>query len=315
MTRQMILAAAAALLLLPGQLFAQSGSITTIGAPQGQFEFVVAQPLEEEPVVKGKPFTAEAVTEFTQTLADGNRIERRFSTTLWRDSQGRTRREQQIALVGPLSVQGNPPRLVTITDPVAGTSYTLNAQNKTANGQSISTYTSSAGLSYSRNVQRSNTTETSVQVNAADLAQARAASDQARAAYFLNSPPGSRVQTVGTVGGVFFETTNAPSTVKTEPIGTRAIEGIAAEGTRTTTTIPAGAVGNVAPIEVVSERWFSQELQTAVLITQRDPRSGDTVYRLTNIRREEPSADLFTVPSTYTITSPAAHFIRAPAAR
>ena len=68
-----------------------------------------------------------------------------------------------------------------------------------------------------------------------------------------------------------------------------------------TTTIPAGQIGNLNPINLVTERWFSKDLQMAVLITRRDPRSGDTVYRLTNIVRTEPPPDLFTVPSDYRV--------------
>ena len=68
-----------------------------------------------------------------------------------------------------------------------------------------------------------------------------------------------------------------------------------------TTTIPAGQIGNLNPINLVTERWFSKDLQMAVRITRRDPRSGDTVYRLTNIVRSEPPPDLFTVPSDYRI--------------
>jgi hypothetical protein len=41
----------------------------------------------------------------------------------------------------------------------------------------------------------------------------------------------------------------------------------------------------------------------AVLITRRDPRSGDTVYRLTNIVRAEPPPDLFTVPPDYRVVN------------
>jgi hypothetical protein len=74
-----------------------------------------------------------------------------------------------------------------------------------------------------------------------------------------------------------------------------------AEGTRTTSTIAAGAIGNLMPIEVVTERWYSRELQMAVLISRKDPRSGDSVYRLRNIIRTEPPADLFMVPSDYEI--------------
>ena len=74
-----------------------------------------------------------------------------------------------------------------------------------------------------------------------------------------------------------------------------------AEGTRTTSTIAAGAIGNALPIDVVTERWYSRELQMAVLITRKDPRSGDSVYRLRNIVKAEPPPDLFTVPSDYQV--------------
>ena len=90
-------------------------------------------------------------------------------------------------------------------------------------------------------------------------------------------------------------------TVLIEALGTRTIEGVKAEGTRTTSTIPAGAIGNLMPIEVTSERWFSPELQMAVLITRRDPRAGETVYRLMNIVRGEQADALFAVPPDYEI--------------
>ena len=86
-----------------------------------------------------------------------------------------------------------------------------------------------------------------------------------------------------------------------QDLGVRTIEGVRAQGTRTTTTIPAGAIGNVRPIEIVSERWFSPELQMPVLITRRDPRNGETTYRLTNILRGEQPDGLFTVPAGYEV--------------
>ena len=78
------------------------------------------------------PFSADAETEFTQVLGDGNRIERRYSSMMARDSQGRTRREEEIALVGPLAVDGPSPRLVTILDNVTGHSYTLDERQRIA---------------------------------------------------------------------------------------------------------------------------------------------------------------------------------------
>ena len=89
--------------------------------------------------------------------------------------------------------------------------------------------------------------------------------------------------------------------IRTEELGAQDIEGIRAEGTRTTMTVPAGTIGNQLPIETVSERWYSPEMQVVVLTRRSDPRFGETVYRLTNIVRAEPSADLFEVPSDYQV--------------
>ena len=75
----------------------------------------------------------------------------------------------------------------------------------------------------------------------------------------------------------------------------------AAEGTRSTVTIPAGVIGNELPIQSVSERWYSPELQTIVMTKRSDPRFGETVYRLTNIQRTEQPSSLFEVPADYTM--------------
>ena len=88
---------------------------------------------------------------------------------------------------------------------------------------------------------------------------------------------------------------------KTEQLGKQLIEGVEADGTRNTVTIPPGEIGNERAIEVVNERWFSPELQTVVMTRHCDPRFGETVYRLTNINREEPDRALFEVPADYTL--------------
>jgi hypothetical protein len=92
----------------------------------------------------------------------------------------------------------------------------------------------------------------------------------------------------------------APDT-RTETLGTKEIEGVKADGTRVTVTIAAGAIGNQAPIEIVSERWFSPDLQAVVYSRRSDPRFGETIYRLTNIVRAEPPAELFQVPPDYKV--------------
>lgn len=87
-----------------------------------------------EEAVKGAPFTADAVTDSTQTLSDGNRIVRNATTSLARDGEGRTRREQTVR--ARFSTGGEPPdvpgRIVTLADPVAGERYLLDPDKRTA---------------------------------------------------------------------------------------------------------------------------------------------------------------------------------------
>ena len=97
---------------------------------------------------------------------------------------------------------------------------------------------------------------------------------------------------------------------KSEPLGKQTIEGVEAEGTRTVTTIPAGKIGNERPIEIVFERWYSPELQTVIMTRHNDPRFGETIYRLTNISRDEPSRSLFEVPAGYTVKETPTTFTR-----
>ena len=205
-------------------------------------------PLESISHVKGAPFSADAITEFTQVLGDGNRIERRHLSSIARDGEGRTRREEDVVLIGALTTAGAMPRLVTIDDPLARTSYTLDDDLRVAHRNPLTVKRLTASV--------------------------------------LVGPAPAR---------------QAAETVVTDVLGRRSIEGVVAEGMRTTTTIPAGAIGNLAPIEIVSERWFSPDLQMPVLITRRDPRSGDTVYRLVNVQRAEPPAHLFMVPPGYEV--------------
>ncbi len=95
----------------------------------------------------------------------------------------------------------------------------------------------------------------------------------------------------------------ASGDVKTESLPRQTIEGVAAEGTRTTETIPAGAMGNELPIQIVTERWYSPDLQMDILTRRTDPRFGETVTKLTNISRAEPSHALFEPPADYKTVS------------
>jgi hypothetical protein len=229
-------------------------------------KFQKLQVLESAPVdsithVTGAPFLADAVTEFTQVLGDGNRIERRYVSSIARDARGRTRREEDIVLLGPLARTGPTPKLVTIVDPDSSVSYTLDQHLRVAHVSQLS----AAFLIESDKVREGHKT------------------------FATSTRVPSKKSDPGDIRDV------------TQSLGRRSIDGVMAEGTRTTSTIPAGAIGNFQAIEIVSERWFSPELQMPVLISRNDPRTGETIYRLTNVVRAEPPADLFMVPSDFEV--------------
>src|SRR5258708_4197748 len=83
-------------------------------------------------VVTGVPFSAVAVSETNQTLADGNHIARKTETHVFRDGQGRFRKEVTFSAIGPLATSGQPKSFVFINDPVAGTHFILPPDAKTA---------------------------------------------------------------------------------------------------------------------------------------------------------------------------------------
>jgi hypothetical protein len=93
----------------------------------------------------------------------------------------------------------------------------------------------------------------------------------------------------------------AAGLLKKESLGTQTINGVVAEGTRITHIIPVGQIGNEKPLQVVSERWYSADLQIVLKSTHTDPRSGTTTYTVTSLQRTEPAATLFSVPADYTV--------------
>jgi hypothetical protein len=88
--------------------------------------------------ITGAPFSAQAATETTQVLADGNQIKHTEAGQVYRDSSGRTRRDTTIDHIGPWSTATTPRRIVNITDPVAGANYLLDATDKTVHERAAS---------------------------------------------------------------------------------------------------------------------------------------------------------------------------------
>jgi hypothetical protein len=89
--------------------------------------------------------------------------------------------------------------------------------------------------------------------------------------------------------------------VTTTSLGTQTVNGVEAQGTRYTQTIPAGTIGNEKAIVITTDCWYAPELQMYVLTKTTDPMRGDSVRQLTNIQTGEPSASLFQVPPDYTL--------------
>jgi hypothetical protein len=102
----------------------------------------------------------------------------------------------------------------------------------------------------------------------------------------------------GSISGSPGDTSRTPS----EDLGTQFFGGVSAAGTRVTATIPVGAFGNNRELRVVNERWYSNELQTLVKSSNKDPRFGLNTYELTNITRGEPDPALFQPPADYKLT-------------
>jgi hypothetical protein len=180
-----------------------------------------------------------------------------------RDSQGRTRRETDLHRIGTMQVDS--PKMVFINDPTTHTQYifTPGGGEATKVIRSEGSWKEGPQIIDLRGQREQRIKEkTIVALQHAREGQSKESSEQ----------------------------------VKHEDLGTQTIEGVSAQGKRETVTIPAGQIGNERPIEIVTETWFSPELHTMVLRKHSDPRTGDSTYRLTDIKRTEPDASLFHAP-------------------
>jgi len=226
------------------------------GGPRGVMFMGGPGPMGEEPgegkTVKGVPLSAVIVTERDMTLADGNKIHNESQTKIYRDTDGRVRREVGVGLATPTAgpVKHN---LVILSDPVARTRYMLNPDNKTAR---------QTPMHGPRGDSASGGGEHAAHMNGMDKAN-----------------------------------------LTKEQLGTKSINGIQAEGVRVTRTIAAGEMGNEKEISVVTERWYSPDLQLVVLTTHTDPMMGTVTTKLVTVTQGAPDASLFQVPADYTVQS------------
>jgi hypothetical protein len=233
-------------------------------------------------VVKNQPYQAQAVTEVKQTLADGSHITQTTTATVARDSDGRTVRVQKLGAMGPwksasASSQANAPTLTSVFDPVAQTHIDFSSENKVAHS-----------LPMLQPLPPLAKGETNVTRSFAVFAGGPGADGPGPGPnYFFKARTDSA------------EVANA--NIKTESLGDKAIDGVSVTGTKTTSTIPAGTIGNDRDLVVTRETWYSPDLKLVIQSTQNDPRFGETTYSLTNIQRNEPDSSLFQVPAGYKV--------------
>ena len=264
-----------------------------------------------EKAMKGAPYSADTVVESSQTLGDGNRITRKMTGAVYRDGEGRTRREEEgvVSAVTPRIPSRGPS--ISIVDPVAGFSYSLDPEKKIAwrtpigGANAIMSKVEGAQVdAYKKAMLEKMTAERKSGV--ADE-QSKAAADEEKIKAAAAGGRGGRGAGAGVPAGGAVGVARARGTVgyaimaPDTPLEHKTLEGVAVEGRKTVTVIPAGQVGNEQPITITSEEWRSPELGLLVLTKYSDPRSGESIYRLQNIVRAEPDQSLFMVPSDYTI--------------
>jgi hypothetical protein len=236
------------------------------------------------PPVVGAPYSGTITNQSAETLADGNRIVQTFTGSTARDSQGRTRQDAPLPILGNMSA-ANSRHLVFIQDPVSQVSYTLDLTSKTAQKITPPPPLGDVGAGPNPSV--------------ATSGSAAVVPDKFFVRMEGQIPAEGALPPPMAIGAFLqFDSTKQ---VTTENLGSQTMEGVLVNGTRTTRTIPAGQIGNEQPINVVTEVWFSPDLKTVVYSKRSDPRTGEQTFRLTNIVRAEPDPSLFTVPADFTV--------------
>ena len=273
-------------------------------------------------VVTGRPYSAVEERHSVQTLGDGTRIESSETNHVYRDEQGRTRIERK---------DGN----ITINDPVSGFSAELDPKTRTVSKTTVirtlartastvpDALKSKLAQLQAEAVQvqgQSTTSSPQVTKLKAEILDAQKAVESTQPQMFqyrtingdgssLSDEKGLAEYQFTTARTVSVTGSSGPVTLRVAPGNNASVEslpsqmvnGILAEGTRTTETIPVGKIGNDRAISIVNERWYSNNLQMLVKSSSSDPRFGDTTYQLTNIVQSSPDPSLFTIPGDYTM--------------
>lgn len=270
--------------------------------------------------IRNAPYSAQVVRERQQTLADGNQIDvRRGPMAYYRDSAGRTRQE--------IVNDKNELQAVLIDDPAAGVNWVLKPKERVAikldKHHPVDAAEVRARVDQMRkdgtlpSVERHTTADGKEEVIVKRVLRADPAAREAVQEDVRIRVAGALAEHGAALGDLqmrmaplasAFDDARWASKAVTKDLGTRDAGGIKAEGKLRSYEIPAGALGNRNPIVVSDETWTAPDLQVTVYTKHSDPRSGDVVFRLENVRRDEPAAALFTVPADYTVREPGARW-------
>ncbi len=272
---------------------------------------------------RGNPYSARETREFKQTLSEGTVISRSSVRLLARDGAGRTRQELR---------QPDGTSRVYINDPLAKRAYVIDPQRRAAcvakfDSDSINDCLKQMrgdwtplGFSFSpgSNGIPIMTAKDDVTFNVRPNAKVIDLTDKdgawsSRGGSFSYSGSGAGAVAVapnaanGAPGAVAIagQPQSGQSSRDLRVVrekSTSTYEGLRVEVDRTIETIPAGSMGNNRPIETLHERFFAPDMKMTVYSKRSDPRSGEFVYRMTDIKRSEPDASLFRIPAGFSET-------------
>lgn len=258
--------------------------------------------------VKNAPYSAEMVSEQQHNLADGNQIVNKTSTMSYRDSAGRTRVEVRDT--------NGAVRTIHIHDPVEGINWILRPDSKTATKigprRELARAASEKARARAEEMRKEHGSDRehiivkriersegeagqriaeNVRINVSKAMEGRMAG-----LHGLHRLEGLNSMIAGAFGDMKWA-----AKATTKDLGSREIEGVKANGKLRSYEIPAGEIGNRNPIVVSTETWYSPDLHVTLLSKRSDPRTGERIHRAAGLKREEPAAALFTVPSDYKV--------------
>jgi hypothetical protein len=238
-------------------------------------------PLPMRIAFTGAPYSGDQIEVVVQRLADGSELtQRKYVGREYRDSAGRTRTEHFALSDDPNS---NPaPSFVDIADPVANVQYRLETRNKIARRWDMAKIPgpenavfAPVGISHGEGLP--------------DAPPPRTMSASARPAAPTGPPPTPPPGAIRATG------------MSMERLGTRVIDGITTEGTRTSNSQPRGPMGETLATPIVSEQWTATDLRVTLFSKMSDPRLGETTRSWLHFSREEPPITLFQPPPDYRV--------------